>query len=161
MTETGQAIVTPSGSGPTYWTGFPNTIRVHGKDTDGAFTLIELRIPAGYTGVPHIHHNEHQTDHILRGELVFTVGDEEIVATAGTVVHCPKDVPHAFSNRTEEEAVVMDWLHPAGFDEFMMRSAPLLEDPDNPPEMDMSQAMELAPDYGLEFLPPEGGQPPQ
>ena len=159
MTGADQAVVAAWGEGPTYWTGFRNTIRISGEQTGGAFTLIELRIPPGYSGVPHIHRNEHQTDHVVKGELVFTVGGEEIVADSGTVVHCPKDVPHSFSNQSNQEAIVLDWLHPGGFDEFMTRVAPRLEDPENPPEVDMDRAMELAPEYGLEFLPP-GDDPP-
>lgn len=155
MSKRGRGIASPMGDGPTYWTGFPNTIRFTGEQTGGAFTLIELRIPPGYQGPPHIHRNEHQTDHVIQGKLVFTVGDETFEAGPGAVVHCPKDIPHAFSNPFEKEAVVYDWLHPGGFDEFMTRAAPLLQDPDNPPEVDMQRAMELAPEYGLEFLPPQ------
>lgn len=106
-----------------------------------------------------MHHNEHQTDHVLEGELVFTVGDETIKADAGTVVYCPKDVPHSFRNESDSEAVVHDWLHPAGFDEFMARSAPELTDPSDPPEVDMDRIRELAPEYGLEFIAPEAEEP--
>lgn len=154
MTEPTQATVSEIGNGETYWTGFPNTIRITGEETGGAFALIELRVPPGTAGPLHVHHNEHQTDHVLEGELVYTVGDETIVAEAGTVVHCPKDVPHTFANESDEDAVVYDWLHPAGFDEFMARTAPPLTDPDDPPEMDMQRIVEVAPEYGLEFLEP-------
>lgn len=155
MTRPGEAIVAKQGDGPTYWTGFPNTIRITGEQSGGAYTLIELRLPPGYTGAPHIHRNEDQIDHVVQGEVVFTVGEETIVAQVGSVIHCPKDVPHSFSNRSDEVAVIYDWLMPAGFEEFMARAAPLLEDPDNPPEADMERAMKLAPEYGLEFLPPD------
>lgn len=162
MSPPPQAAVTERGEGETYWTGFPNTIRLSGDETDGAITLIELRVPPGTGGPPHIHHNEHQTDHVLSGELVYTVGDREIVADAGTVVHCPRGVPHTFRNEAETEAVVYDWLHPAGFDEFMAAAAPPLTDPADPPELDMDRVMAIAPEYGVEFLPPEesGETPP-
>lgn len=159
MTQLDHAITSTAGAGDTYWTGFPNTIRVSGEETDGAFTVIELRIPPGFSAPPHIHHNEHQTDHIVEGELVFTVGEDTIEAETGTIVHCPKDIPHTFRNETDSEAVVYDWLHPAGFDEFMKRAAPPVTDPSNPPELDMDRVRELAPEYGLEFLPPEANGP--
>lgn len=130
-----------------------------GTKTGGAFTVIELRIPPGFSGPPHVHHNEHQTDHVVEGELVFTVGDETIVADAGTIVHCPKDVPHSFRNESDSEALVYDWLHPAGFEEFMARAAPEVTDLSDPPEPDMDRAMEIAPEYGLEFLSPESEEP--
>lgn len=155
MTGPDSATVSAAGEGDTYWTGFPNVIRITGDDTGGAFTLIEMHVPPGFAGPPHVHHEDHQTDHVLEGELVFTVGDETIVADAGTVVHCPKDVPHSFRNESDSEAVVLDWLHPAGFDEFMARSAPRLTDPSDPPELDMERIQELAPEYGLEFIHPD------
>jgi quercetin dioxygenase-like cupin family protein len=155
MTEPDQATVSAVGDGDTYWTGFPNTIRLSGEETGGAFTVIEMRVPPGFSGPPHVHRNEHQTDHVVEGELVFTVGEETIVADAGTIVHCPKDVPHSFSNESDTEALVYDWLHPAGFDEFMSRAAPQVTDPSDPPELDMDRAMELAPEYGIRFLSPD------
>jgi quercetin dioxygenase-like cupin family protein len=159
MTHPKHAIVSAREEGPTYWTGFPNTVRVSGEDTGGALTVIEMRVPPGFEGPPHVHHNEHQTDHVVEGELVFTVGDETIVAESGTIVHCPKDVPHSFRNDSEAEAIVYDWLHPAGFDEFMARAAPQVTDPSDPPELDMNRAMELAPEYGLEFITPHSPDP--
>lgn len=155
MDHSDQPIVSAFGEGDTHWTGFPNIIRISGADTDGAFTLIEMRVPPGASGPPHIHHNEHQTDHVVKGELVYTVGEETMVAKAGTVVHCPKGIPHSFSNQSDVEAIVYDWLHPAGFDEFMARATDVVTDPADPPEVDMNRVMKLAPEYGIEFLMPE------
>lgn len=157
MTQLAHAATSASGEGDTYWTGFPNIVRLTGDDTGGAITAIELHVPPGTAGPPHIHHEEHQTDHVIEGELVYTVGDDTFAVEAGSVIHCPKGVPHSFRNETDEVAVVLDWLHPAGFEEFMARVAPRLTEPADPPDLDMSRAMELAPEYGLEFLeaPPE------
>ncbi len=159
MTKPNRATVSTVGDGDTYWTGFPNTIRITGDETGGAFTMIEMRVPSGFSGPSHVHHDEHQTDHVVEGELVFTVGEETIVADAGTIVHCPKDIPHSFSNESDSEALVYDWLHPAGFDEFMARAAPQVTDLEDPLELEMDRAQELAPEYGLEFLPPEAKGP--
>lgn len=154
MTRHAPAARSIPGEGATYWTGFPNTIRLSGDDTGGALTLIEMHVPPGLEGPPHVHHNEHQTDHVVEGELVYTVGEDTAVVGAGSVIHCPKGVPHSFRNESDEEAVVYDWHHPAGFEEFMARASPQLTDPADPPELDMEQAMALAPEYGLEFLGP-------
>lgn len=158
MTQSRHAAVSARGEGDTYWTGFPNTIRLSGEDTDGALTLIEMHVPPGLEGPPHVHHDEHQTDHVVEGELVYTVGEDTTVVGAGSVIHCPKGVPHSFRNESDEEALVYDWLHPAGFDEFMARAAPQVTDESNPPEMDMDRAIALAPEYGIEFLMPESAE---
>lgn len=155
MSTPTHATVSARGEGETYWTGFPNTIRLTGDDTDGALTVIELRVPPGFEGPPHIHHNDHQTDHILEGELVYTVGEDTMTVEEGSIIHCPKGVPPSFRNESDSEAVVLDWLHPAGHDEFMVRSTERLEDPDDPPELDMERVQELAPEYGMEMLIPE------
>lgn len=155
MTRQDQPTVSAVGDGDTYWTGFPNTIRISGDDTGGAFTVIELRVPPGFSGPPHIHHEAHQTDHVVEGELVYTVGEETRVVEAGSIIHCPKGVPHTFSNESEEEAIVYDWLHPAGHDEFMRRTTEQLTDSSDPPELDMDRVLELAPEYGVEMLSPE------
>lgn len=154
MTDSTHATLSASGEGETYWTGFPNTIRLTGDDTDGALTVIEMEVPPGFEGPPHIHHEEHQTDHVVKGELVFTVGEDTFHVEEGSIIHCPKGVPHSFRNESDTEAVVLDWLHPAGHDEFMARSAERLTDPENPPDLDMQRVQELAPEYGLEMLSP-------
>lgn len=141
-----------AGDGDVYWTGFPNIVRLTGEDTDGTFSVIEMRIPPGYAGPPHVHHHEDETFYTVEGELEYTIGDETITGTAGTIVHGPKGVPHSFSNETSNEAVALTWVHPAGFEEFMARAAPPLVDPADPPELDMERVIEVGEEYGVEFL---------
>ena len=50
------------------------------------------------------------------GELVFTVGDEEVVAGPGTFLLVPPGVRHDFSNRTDALARFVNVHAPAGFD---------------------------------------------
>lgn len=152
MTQHHHPIVSAAGTGDAYWTGFPNIIRVSGEDTEGSFSVIEMRIPPGYTGPPHIHHNEHETFYTVEGELTYTIGDETSVGDAGTIVHGPKGIPHSFSNESASEAIAHTWVHPAGFEEFMAKAAPRITDPSDPPEMDMERVLEIAPEYGVEFL---------
>lgn len=159
MTELEHGFVSEPDAGETYWTGFPNTLRLTGEDTGGSMVLNVMRVPPGAVTPPHIHHNEHQTDHVVEGEMIFTVDGERIVADAGTVVHGPKGVPHSFRNESDRAALVYDWLHPAGFDDFMREAAEPLDDPSNPPELDMDRVVEVAADHGLEFLDPEEDGP--
>ncbi|MFW6448200.1 MAG: cupin domain-containing protein [Halobacteriota archaeon] len=142
--------------GDVYWTGFPNIIRLTGDETDGACSVIEMRLPPGYEGPPHVHGREDETFHVLEGEVVLTVGDETVVADAGTIVHGPRGVPHGHANVSDDEAVLLTWVHPAGFEEFMARAAPRMTDPADPPELDMARVLELAPEYGIEFFLPDG-----
>lgn len=159
MTRQHQPIVSGAGEGDAYWTGFPDIIRVSGEDTGGTFSVIEMRVPPGYAGPPHIHHNEHETFYTVKGELEYTIGDETIVGEAGKIVHGPMGIPHAFSNESDSEAIAHTWVHPAGFEDFMARAAPPITDPSDPPELEMERVLELAPEYGVEFLVDEGDGP--
>jgi mannose-6-phosphate isomerase-like protein (cupin superfamily) len=70
---------------------------LNGRDTAGAFDLLELSAgPDGIGPPPHIHPNTHETFVVVEGSVEFTVGAEKTVAHAGTTVHVPPGVPHAF-----------------------------------------------------------------
>ncbi|MFW6152834.1 MAG: cupin domain-containing protein [Halobacteriota archaeon] len=155
MTAQDQPTATTVETGDVYWTDFPNIIRLTGEETDGALCAIEMRLPPGYEGPPHVHEREDETFHVVEGEVVLTIGDETTVADAGTIVHGPRGVPHGHANESDDEAVIITWVHPAGFEEFMARAAPKVTDPDDPPVLDMERVLELAPAYGVEFLLPE------
>lgn len=151
-----QVVITSSGEGDAYWTGFLNIIRLSGKETGGAFSVVEERLAPGDGAPPHIHHHEDQTDYIVEGEVEFMVGGDTIRATAGTIVHGPKGVPHAFKNVGEKQAVIHSWFHPAGFETMIAEVGDVVTDPsETPPEPDMAKMMKLAPEYGLEMLLPE------
>ena len=64
----------------------------------------------------HTHEAEDDSFFMLDGELVFTVDGDEVVAGAGTFVLVPPGVAHAFENRTDEPARLLNVHAPAGFD---------------------------------------------
>lgn len=48
---------------------------------------------------------------VQEGEPTFTVGDEELVVPAGTVVVVPPETPHRFKNWTEGDLRIVS-IHP-------------------------------------------------
>ena len=64
----------------------------------------------------HAHRDEDDAFLILDGELTFLLGDEEVVAPAGTFVLVPPDVEHTFENRTDAPVRILNIHAPAGFD---------------------------------------------
>jgi mannose-6-phosphate isomerase-like protein (cupin superfamily) len=46
----------------------------------------------------HVHHVDDECWYVLDGRLGFVVGDEEIVAPAGSAVFVPRGTPHSFWN---------------------------------------------------------------
>jgi uncharacterized cupin superfamily protein len=51
-----------------------------------------------WTTLHHVHWGEDELSYVLEGELEARVGDQEVVATAGSIILKPKGVPHCFWN---------------------------------------------------------------
>lgn len=126
--------------------GDHQTIRLTGRETGGAYTLIEQNNVAGI-GVPrHVHKNEDETFHIVEGEVTFEVNDDTIVAQSGTTVHVPRGVPHSFMVSGEGNTKVMLIISPPGLEAMFEEMHAL---PPGPP--DMAQIMGICERYGIEF----------
>src|SRR5215475_9822290 len=98
-------------------TGWLLTFLATGEDTNGQFALQEQVGRKGNVPPPHIHHREDETFYVLEGEMTFSIGDEMIKATPGTMVFAPRDVPHSFTIDSEQARIhVMNT--PARIEEF-------------------------------------------
>jgi quercetin dioxygenase-like cupin family protein len=121
-------------------------IKLTGADTGGSVSVVEIEGPAGPAAPLHVHRREDETAYVLEGELTFLIGDEVTHASAGDVVHLPRDVPHTYtidSPRARHLVVAQ----PAGFEEFVERLGAIA---DPKPE----QVAEVAAEFGIEVLGP-------
>jgi len=129
-------------------------VKATGKQTGGAFGLLEQICPAGLGSPYHMHHNEDEIFYILEGEATFISGDRVIKAAAGSYVFLPRNIPHGF--RTNVPTRLLLLTTPAGFEQFVIEmSEPAKElalPPAGPP--DMEKLMTLAAKYSLEILGP-------
>jgi mannose-6-phosphate isomerase-like protein (cupin superfamily) len=64
----------------------------------------------------HVHEDEDDSFYILEGELTFMLGDEEVLAPAGTFVLVPPRVEHGFRNDGDVPVRIVNVHAPAGFD---------------------------------------------
>jgi quercetin dioxygenase-like cupin family protein len=126
--------------------GDHQTVRLTGEDTDGKFALIESNNPPGVGVPPHRHANEDEMFHVVEGEMTFTVGDETVLALAGTTVFLPRNVLHSFmtSGTTATKAMIM--VFPAGCEKMFAELGQL---PEGPPEM--QKVLEICGRYGITF----------
>jgi len=129
------------------------------EDTQGKFALIEAVARKGNVPPPHIHHREEETFYVLEGEMTFSVGGQTIKATPGTMVCLPRDVAHSFVIDSEQGRVLI-LLTPAGlegwFKEFSEPApAMTLPPPVETPYSEIQRMLEVAPQYGIEFVLPE------
>lgn len=73
---------------------------------------LHATMPPG-TGVPmHTHHGQDEMLFLIEGELEFELNGKVFTAGAGTQVTLPKEVPHAFFNKTGKDALVLVTVSP-------------------------------------------------
>ena len=137
------------------------TILLSGADTDGRYCLLDMNVPPGGGPPPHRHDFEEMFT-LLEGELEFTFRGETSTIRAGSTINVPANAPHSFRNTSGGTARMLCMCMPAGQEEFFVlvgdpvesRTAP-------PPKLSKEQqgerikrAIELAPKYRTELLPP-------
>jgi mannose-6-phosphate isomerase-like protein (cupin superfamily) len=95
--------------------------------TGEGFSLVEHPIAARTLAAPmHVHSNEDEYSYVLEGEVGVQIGDEILYASPGDLVVKPRGVWHAFWNRRDEPARLLEIISPAGFERYFAELAPLL-----------------------------------
>jgi quercetin dioxygenase-like cupin family protein len=142
------------------------TVLLTGEQTAGRFTLIDMLIPAGGGPPPHRHDFE-ECFHVLEGSVEVTLrNDPPVRLRAGETVNIPANAPHAFRNAGDVPARLLCTAVPAGLEAFFAEfgdrvdsrtaSPPALSDAEK--QARLQRAVERAPDYGMELLPPRGSR---
>lgn len=140
------------------------TVLLGGEQTAGRFALIDMLIPAGGGPPPHRHAFE-ECFHVLEGSVEVMLRDDPPVRLeAGGTVNIPANAPHAFRNAADVPARLLCTAVPAGLEAFFAEfgdrvasrtsPAPALSDEER--QARLRRAIERAPDYGMELLPPAG-----
>jgi mannose-6-phosphate isomerase-like protein (cupin superfamily) len=132
------AIVTPTEGETVELGGFGVRFMTAGA----GFSLVEHPIAPRTLAAPlHVHEREDEYSYVLEGEVGVQIGDDVRYARPGDLVVKPRGVPHAFWNRTDEPARLLEIISPGGFERYFAELGPLL-----PPQRD-------APDFeGLAAL---------
>ena len=108
--------------------------------TGEGFSLVEHPIAPRTLAAPmHLHRHEDEFSYVLEGEVGFQVGDEIRYARPGDLVAKPRGTPHAFWNRTDEPARLLEIISPPGFERYFAELAPLL-----PPQRELPDFAGLA-----------------
>ena len=128
-----------------------------GDETDGKYAMFDAIVPPGGGPPPHIHSREEESFLILEGEITFTVGDKQIVATSGTFANMPVGSLHSFKNATEKPASIIITVAPAGLEKMFLEVGQLAKLGDTPPrpsKADIEKLLAVAPSYGVEIKVP-------
>lgn len=67
--------------------------------------------PPGARHEIHRHENAEEVEHLVSGEGVARVGDDDVKMGAGETVFVPRNAYHGFRNTSETETAVMVWYY--------------------------------------------------
>jgi quercetin dioxygenase-like cupin family protein len=119
--------------------------------------MFEACVPPGGGPPPHIHRREEESFYVLEGEVTFQVGDDRIVARAGTFANMPVGSLHSFRNNTDKLGRMNISVAPAGLEKMFLevgqpvafgQQAPL------PSKAEIDKLLAVAPSYGIEIRLP-------
>jgi quercetin dioxygenase-like cupin family protein len=137
------------------------TILLSGEDTAGRYCLIDMHVPPGGGPPPHRHDFEEMFS-VLEGEIEATFRGEKSTVRAGETVNIPANAPHSFHNVADVSARLLCIAAPAGLEVFFAEFGDPVDSRTSPPpalsdeerQARLRRAIERAPDYGMELLPP-------
>jgi mannose-6-phosphate isomerase-like protein (cupin superfamily) len=140
-----------------------NRARVHleGRDTGGAFDLVESEARGGNMPPLHVHRDTDETFYVLEGRMSFHLPGRTVEAGSGEAFLAPRGIPHAFRVESDHAR----WLvigSPAGFADFVREVSDEAEGDGLPPldrEPDVARIAEAGSRHGIELLGPPGTLP--
>src|SRR5215204_3116181 len=94
-----------AGSGKAYSAvGDKYVILATGEQSGGTYCLLEVVVTPGGGPPPHYHTREEESFYVLEGEMTFMANGETIVGKPGTFIQIPRNMPHTFSNKSDQPA---------------------------------------------------------
>jgi mannose-6-phosphate isomerase-like protein (cupin superfamily) len=102
--------------------GLTVAIRASAETTGGAFSIVE-ELPPLFDTPAHVHANEDEFFHIVEGEHIVTVGDEECRLGPGEGIFAPRGLPHAQRRVDPGVGRLLLVYAPGGFEGFFRHLA--------------------------------------
>src|SRR5579862_7814761 len=101
--------------------GVAVTVLVSTAETGGRYSVIEyVSPPTGLGPALHAHREMEEWFLVLEGEMQFQVGEQQLAAAPGSVLHVPPGVPHAFWNAGPASARMVVTMSPGGLEQYFV-----------------------------------------
>lgn len=130
-------------------------VKATGESTGGRLAVIEDLGSQGDETPLHRHAADDETFYILEGRVIFWLGEgEPVEASAGSFVHIPGGVAHAFRIASETARYLIITTPHHG--DFYLAISDPAADPSTSPrgEMDMARVEAACSRFGIEILGP-------
>lgn len=90
------------------------TFKVTGQETNGHFGLFEFVMEPGTEGAsPHIHKHLTEIFYVVEGEVELVLDQQRTLASPGTLMRVPENIPHGFSNPGQMRSKLLIMFCPA------------------------------------------------
>jgi len=135
-------------------------IVISGKQTEGAYAVIDMLVPPGGGPGPHAHADIQEMFYVVEGNIDFKTEAGKYAAKPGSFVNIPKGGEvHCFKNNSNDIAHMLCTVIPAGLDAFFEEiGTPVAAGAFLPPpvwsEEDLKRIMQLAEKHGQKLYPP-------
>lgn len=130
-----------------------------GEETGGKYAMWEAIVPPGGGPPPHVHSREEESFYVLEGEIAFQIGDERLVASAGTFANMPIGSLHSFRNESGSQARMLISVAPAGLEKMFFEVGQPIQagatSAPPPASADIEKLLLAAPNYGIEIKLPK------
>jgi quercetin dioxygenase-like cupin family protein len=70
--------------------------RAKGADSEGEYTVVEVRGPQGFVIPLHLHERENEGFYVASGQATIFLGDDAIAAPVGSFAFAPRGLQHTF-----------------------------------------------------------------
>ena len=100
----------------TWYVAHRFSFMAEGRDTGGAFTLLDTLVRRGFEPPPHTHRDEDEAYLVIDGEATFRSGGDVHEAGPGSFVWLPRHVGHSFALHTETARMVI-LMSPSGLED--------------------------------------------
>lgn len=125
------------------------SLKLHGGLTDDRLAIVQhTLLPRRLAAPMHRHSREDEISIVLAGRLGAKLGDDIVMATAGSYLLKPRGQWHTYWNAGETDLTFCELLVPAGVEGYFDRLSRLFAG-DGAPDADSLQL--LADEYGLQF----------
>ncbi len=124
------------------------------EDTNGAWSLAELKEMPNYKTNFHRHNNTDEAFYVLEGVLTVKINDKTSEYPAGSYVLIPRGTPHAQGNLGKVPVKVLLTMTPGGFEQSIKDRVELFKTvkPDNPNFRKMREENRIKGKYDVERL---------
>lgn len=136
------------------------TIRVSMTDGEDGISVLEHRVPHGFSPPLHLHRTEDEVLHVLEGEFRLRVKDQEHRLRAGDALLVPKGVSHTYRVESALEGRCLTTTMRGDFERFVRAvgrraERPELPEPAGAPSADAIKALRTAAaEFGIDLVGP-------